>query len=151
MRLLRTTALKLQIFTIFVAISLVIPTYAQSNGDIDALLHAYNRARVDFLCSQPTSLLPQEVVCGANPTEALDQWGFYSTKLTKLLDRYAKDAFENPRVYCLPALEIYSKVYDIEIKLFNLYYNVVPWQSLSYIQQHCSAHGIHYDKYEKRM
>jgi hypothetical protein len=92
----------ISLITIIIVVLLSNPVKGQTNQDFDALLSAYQKARIQYGLAE-TMNQPSETIYW------MEQYSFYQQNLDEIISKYDQAARENPRTYCLSALNLYDK------------------------------------------
>ncbi|TYQ25608.1 hypothetical protein [Pseudanabaena sp. UWO310] len=110
---------------------------AQTDRNFEALLSAYQKALVQYDLAQHLSDYSEQIYWG-------EQYHFYKQKLWKIISAYDQAARDNPKKYCLSALDIYYRFDRVDKSVFM--YNELPaLNDSSSLQKYCSRFDIYYE------
>lgn len=129
------------IINIFLVCSLV---NAQTIQDFYNLLPAYKKASEKLTIAR-LSQIPSEIAYWE------EQYKFYKKRVENIIDKYEQAAMSNPQAYCLTALELYDKYFQVDQAYVE---DELPDDYIfrsGNLSTYCARFDIYYKRPEPRM
>ena len=112
----------------------------QTTDSFDALLDAYIKSKINYKFSKDMQNF--SVI-----SYWMQQYNFYHSKITQLLNNADQAAQKNPRAFCLQALKMHSKYSEADMGVLLLDGMESPMGDLNRTDQlatYCSRYDIYY-------
>lgn len=113
----------------------------QTDQNFNALLSAYQKAAIQYDLSEATNDISET-------NYWREQYHFYKQRLEKIIFNNNQLARENPRTYCLPALNSYNRYIQVNsstVIASELKNDMYHLDSFFELQKYCARFDIYYD------
>lgn len=118
-----------------------------TNQNFNALLNAYTTAKIKYKLANVMQDFSEMSYWS-------EQYNFYRSKITQLLNNAEQAALQNPQASCLQALKMFSKYSEANSSVLLLDGMESPMDDFNRTEQlakYCSRYDIYYDPYKEKM